>query len=58
MRTGLQLRRPPLVLGKMIQTQEEGVPFEITGTDCPTKDGSGLRDYIHVWDLAAAHVAR
>jgi len=20
-------------------------------------DGSGLRDYVHVWDLAAAHVA-
>jgi UDP-glucose 4-epimerase len=29
----------------------------ITGTDWPTRDGSGIRDYIHVWDLAAAHVA-
>ena len=29
----------------------------ITGTDWPTRDGSGLRDYVHVWDLAAAHVA-
>ena len=29
----------------------------ITGTDWPTRDGTGLRDYIHVWDLAAAHVA-
>ena len=41
----------------MIQAHEEGVPFQITGTDWPTRDGSGLRDYIHVWDLAAAHVA-
>ena len=57
MRTGLQLRRPPHVLGKMIQAQEDGVPFVITGTDWPTKDGSGIRDYIHVWDLATAHVA-
>ncbi|MET9916284.1 UDP-glucose 4-epimerase GalE [Streptomyces sp. NPDC059605] len=57
MRTGLQLRRPSHALGKMIQAQEEGVPFRITGTDYPTRDGSGLRDYIHVWDLAAAHVA-
>ncbi|MFJ5276818.1 UDP-glucose 4-epimerase GalE [Streptomyces parvulus] len=57
MRTGLQLRRPSHALGKMVQAQEEGVPFQITGTDYPTRDGSGIRDYIHVWDLAAAHVA-
>jgi UDP-glucose 4-epimerase len=57
MRTGLQLRRPTHALGKMIQAYDEGVPFEITGTDWPTRDGSGVRDYVHVWDLAAAHIA-
>jgi UDP-glucose 4-epimerase len=57
MRTGLQLRRPTHVLGAMIRAREEGVPFLVTGTDYPTRDGSGLRDYIHVWDLAAAHLA-
>jgi UDP-glucose 4-epimerase len=57
MRSGLQLRRPTHALGKMIQAQEDGVPFVITGTDWPTRDGSGIRDYVHVWDLAAAHVA-
>jgi len=57
MRTGLQLRRPSHALGKMIEAYEEGVPFQITGTDYPTRDGSGIRDYVHVWDLAAAHVA-
>ncbi len=57
MRTGLQLRRPTHALGKMIQAREEGVPFVITGTDWPTRDGSGIRDYIHVRDLATAHVA-
>ena len=57
MRTGLQLPRPTHALGKMIQAQEEGVPFLVTGTDYPTRDGSGIRDYVHVWDLAAAHVA-
>jgi UDP-glucose 4-epimerase len=57
MRTGLQLRRPTHALGQMIQAQQEDVPFVITGTDWPTRDGSGLRDYVHVWDLAAAHVA-
>jgi UDP-glucose 4-epimerase len=57
MRTGLQLPKPTHALGKMMQAQEEGTPFQITGTDYPTRDGSGIRDYIHVWDLAAAHVA-
>ena len=57
MRTGLQLRQPTHALGKIIQAAGEGTPFLITGTGWPTRDGSGLRDYIHVWDLAAAHVA-
>jgi UDP-arabinose 4-epimerase len=30
--------------------------FEIYGTDYPTKDGTAIRDYIHVMDLAQAHV--
>ena len=49
--------RPCRAVGKMIQAQQEGIPFVITGTDWPTRDGSGLRDYVHVWDPAAAHVA-
>jgi UDP-glucose 4-epimerase len=57
LRTGLQLRRPSHALGKLIEAYEEGVPFQITGTDWPTRDGSGIRDYVHVWDLAAAHTA-
>lgn len=31
--------------------------ISIFGTDYPTPDGTGVRDYIHVDDLAAAHVA-
>ncbi|MDD1415912.1 UDP-glucose 4-epimerase GalE [Dolichospermum sp. ST_con] len=30
--------------------------FKIFGSDFPTPDGTGIRDYIHVEDLAAAHV--
>ncbi len=30
--------------------------LHIYGTDYPTPDGTGIRDYIHVSDLAAAHV--
>ena len=29
----------------------------IFGTDYPTPDGTGIRDYIHVEDLAAAHIS-
>jgi UDP-glucose 4-epimerase len=57
MRTGLQLPRPTHALGQMILCADRGEPFAITGTDYPTHDGSGLRDYVHVWDLATAHVA-
>ena len=33
-------------------------PFvEVYGTDYPTPDGTAIRDYVHVEDLAAAHVA-
>lgn len=30
---------------------------KVFGTDYPTRDGTGLRDYIHVVDLALGHVA-
>src|SRR5262249_57103827 len=33
-----------------------GDPVEIYGTDYPTPDGTAIRDYIHVTDLADAHV--
>ena len=31
-------------------------PLQIWGTDYPTPDGTAIRDYIHVCDLAEAHV--
>ncbi len=30
--------------------------FTLTGTDFPTPDGTGIRDYLHVSDLASGHV--
>jgi UDP-glucose 4-epimerase len=42
----------PLVL-KSALTQE---PIKVFGTDYPTPDGTCLRDYIHVTDLANAHM--
>jgi UDP-glucose 4-epimerase len=34
---------------------ETGVPLTIAGTALPTPDGTGIRDYVHVADLAAAN---
>lgn len=34
----------------------QGGAFKVMGTDYPTADGSAVRDYIHVTDLADAHV--
>jgi UDP-glucose 4-epimerase len=31
--------------------------LKVFGTDYPTKDGTGVRDYVHVSDLARGHVA-
>jgi len=31
--------------------------ISVCGTDYPTPDGTGIRDYIHVEDLASAHLA-
>lgn len=43
----------PLVL-RAIQT---GKPVTVFGNDYPTPDGTCIRDYIHVSDLAEAHIA-
>src|SRR5262249_55821111 len=34
-----------------------GRPLSVFGTDYPTPDGTAIRDYIHMTDLADAHVA-
>ena len=49
--------RPTHLLGKLLTAVELDEEFQLTGVDWPTRDGSAIRDYIHVWDLAEAHVA-
>ena len=43
----------PLVL---LTALGERDTISIFGTDYPTADGTCVRDYIHVWDLAQAHI--
>ena len=45
------------VVPLMIKAACESKEFVIFGSNYETKDGTAIRDYIHVSDLAAAHVA-
>lgn len=57
LRSGQQLEHPTHVLAKLLEAWSKHETFTVTGVDWPTRDGSGIRDFIHVWDLAQAHVA-
>jgi UDP-glucose 4-epimerase len=56
--SGIYAKEPSHVLGQLVMAAR-GIKdsFTITGTEHPTRDGTGIRDYVHVWDLAQAHVA-
>jgi UDP-arabinose 4-epimerase len=44
------------VIPLVLEAAARGTPFTIFGDDYPTTDGTCIRDYIHVTDLAQAHV--
>jgi len=44
------------LIPNILKATQEGRPVEIYGTDYPTPDGTCIRDYIHVCDLAKAHI--
>ena len=44
------------VIPRAIEAARGGTPIDIFGEDYPTPDGTCLRDYIHVTDLADAHL--
>lgn len=58
LQSGVYAKEPSHVLGQLTMAAlGQRDAFTITGTDLPTRDGTGIRDYVHVWDLALAHVA-
>lgn len=44
------------VVTSMCDSFVNGKQFEIFGNDYPTRDGTCIRDFIHVCDIASAHV--
>ena len=57
MRSGPFVSDPSHILGRLANVAMGVDPeFYIAGTDWPTRDGSAIRDYIHISDLAKAHV--
>ncbi len=56
-RSGQSSPRATHLIKRASQVALGRVPhLDIFGTDYPTADGTGVRDYIHVSDLVAAHV--
>ena len=45
------------LIPRLLQQAESNRPFTVFGDDYPTPDGTCVRDYIHVEDLATAHIA-
>lgn len=53
-----EVHRPEThLVPNMLIAAEGGAPLTLFGDDYPTPDGTPIRDYIHVEDLAAAHLA-
>lgn len=56
-RTGQSTPKATHLIKRAAQVVLGRVPhLDMFGTDYPTPDGTGVRDYIHVTDLAAAHL--
>jgi UDP-glucose-4-epimerase GalE len=46
----------PLVIYAVMDAAQGGKPLRVFGTDYATPDGTAIRDYVHVLDLADGHV--
>jgi UDP-glucose 4-epimerase len=57
MRSGMQIKEVSHIVPKLVEVAmgREAV-FKVHGTQYPTRDGTAVRDYLHIWDLAMAHV--
>ncbi|EJN29382.1 UDP-glucose 4-epimerase [Pseudomonas sp. GM78] len=56
LRTGFRGSNKSSLLNSLIQCATVNKPFQINGVDWDTRDGSTVRDFVDVRDLADAHV--
>lgn len=45
------------IIARVLESIRDNKPFTLNGTDYSTDDGSCVRDYVHVQDIADAHVS-
>jgi len=44
------------IVARLLEAKLAGTAFTLNGTDFDTDDHTAVRDYVHVWDIARAHV--
>lgn len=44
------------IIARLLEARLKQATFTLNGTDFNTADGTCVRDYVHVWDLATAHI--
>jgi len=44
------------IVARLLEARLAGTAFTLNGTDFPSDDHTAIRDYVHVWDIARAHV--
>lgn len=47
---------PTNLMPLMCRAAEQGDSLQVFGGDYPTRDGTGIRDYIHIQDLVSGHI--
>jgi UDP-glucose 4-epimerase len=45
------------IIARVLESLRDDTPFILYGTNYPTEDGTCVRDYVHVQDIADAHVS-
>ncbi len=44
------------IVARVLESLRDSKPFTLNGVDYPTEDGTCVRDYVHVEDIARAHL--
>jgi UDP-glucose 4-epimerase len=44
------------IIARALESLRDNQPFTLNGVDYPTEDGTCVRDYVHVEDIARAHL--